>query len=266
MSGTPKMAPVLGAGRKPAQPKHPDPAIPDPFKDKVPSPKPAAEPLIPEPSGNSGAFDLDSLGGYGPTAEVGRGDKFVAVELQLAMSLLNLRPRRSGFHPNFAYPKPDPSVGGTHLVDVTALANTYGGENESGGFDLDDTSPTDTKVPRPPLEPTVPARPGIVRPPEDVRAPLPGRPVGGGYGIAGDQVPEDVVFPPGYKPLVTQQLVQESTWDWTDRLGAAVAVAGAVLGMAWVIGNDLHPAGCGDDFMFSIYWEQMFQSARLVFN
>ncbi len=53
---------------------------------------------------------------------------------------------------------------------------------------------------------------------------------------------------------------------WADRLGAAAMAGVALVGLAWVVGNDLHPAGSSDDHMIAVYWNRLFQSARFVFN
>lgn len=53
---------------------------------------------------------------------------------------------------------------------------------------------------------------------------------------------------------------------WIDRLGSVAMAGAALVGLAWVLGNDLHPAGSGDDHMIPVYWSRFLQSARFVFN
>lgn len=97
---TPKMTPVLPSTKSPQKPEAP---AKDPFgHDKKRGPQPD----LPSISGPSGVYDLDGLAEreQGPRSHDDGLSEFVAVSLQLAMSLIQLRSRQSGVHSSFAPP------------------------------------------------------------------------------------------------------------------------------------------------------------------
>lgn len=128
--GKPIILPISDAGQRPTvQPGVPELPLRDPFHDKTKppspavSPQPASAPLFPD---QSGAFDLDSLNGYGPPPE-STGSKFVEVNLLLAMSFLDFRtPWRHVMHEKWfhfacksptAYALPGNNVGADYVND-----------------------------------------------------------------------------------------------------------------------------------------------------